>query len=83
MTVVLRNALWALCVLILIGCASHGIPRWRYFQGDLPGHGYIPVESGFALSSAWTSGPYNIATSSPVGPGSSLFRHSGRRAGGS
>lgn len=66
MRVLLRNAFWALCVLISFGCASHGMPRWRYFQGDLPGQGYIPVESGFALSSAWTSGPYNIATSSPV-----------------
>ena len=66
MTVLLRNVLWALCVLISFGCASHGMPRWRYFQGDLTGQGYIAVESRFALSSAWISGPYNVATSSPV-----------------
>jgi outer membrane protein assembly factor BamB len=42
------------------------MPRWRYFQGDLSGQGYIAVESGFALSSAWVSGPYNVVASSPV-----------------
>jgi outer membrane protein assembly factor BamB len=66
MSGLLRNVFWALCVLMWVGCASHGMPHWRNFQGDLPGQGYIPVESGFALSSAWTSGPYNVATSSPV-----------------
>jgi outer membrane protein assembly factor BamB len=66
MTLLLRNFFWALCLFMLVGCASHGMPRWRHFQGDLPGKGYIPVESGFALSSAWVSDPFNIATSSPV-----------------
>ncbi len=66
MSGLLRNVLWALCVLIWVGCASHGMPRWRYFQGELTGQGYMRVESGFALSSAWTSGPYNVTTSSPV-----------------
>ena len=62
----LRNAFWALCLFILVGCASHGMPRWRYFQGNLPGQGYIALESGFALSAAWTSSSYKITTSSPV-----------------
>ena len=66
MSLLLRNAFWTLCLFILIGCASHGLPRWRNFQGDLPGQGYQAVESGFAVSSAWTSSPYNITTSSPV-----------------
>lgn len=66
MTLLLRNAFWALCLFILVGCATHGMPRWRYFQGDLPGQGYLSVESGFAVSSAWTSGPYSITSSSPV-----------------
>lgn len=66
MTLLLRNVFWAFCVLILVGCASHGMPRWRHFQGDLPSQGYVGVESGFALSAAWVSGSYKISTSSPV-----------------
>ena len=66
MSLLLRNAFWALFLFILVGCATHGLPRWRNFQGDLPGQGYLSVESGFAVSSAWTSSPYTITTSSPV-----------------
>ena len=66
MTHLLRNVLWAFSLLIVVGCASHGMPRWRHFQGDLTGRGYIEVESGFALSAAWVSSPYKITTSSPV-----------------
>jgi outer membrane protein assembly factor BamB len=66
MTRLLRSAILALCLAILAGCASGGIPKWRHFHGNLPGQGYIPVESGYALSSAWTVGPYKITTSSPV-----------------
>jgi outer membrane protein assembly factor BamB len=66
MTPLLRNAFMALCLLIVTGCATHGMPRWRHFQGDLRGQGYLPVESGFALSSAWISGAYNLTSSSPV-----------------
>jgi outer membrane protein assembly factor BamB len=54
------------CFLILIGCASGGIPTWRQFHGDLAGQGFMPVESGFALSSAWVAGPYKLSSSSPV-----------------
>ena len=53
------------CLVILTGCAS-GASRWRHFHGDLSGHGYQPVESGYALSAAWVAGPYNITSSSPV-----------------
>jgi outer membrane protein assembly factor BamB len=66
MSLLLRNAYLTLCLLILFGCATHGLPRWRNFQGDLRGQGYLPLESGFAVSSAWISSPYNITTSSPV-----------------
>ncbi|MGD8725797.1 MAG: PQQ-binding-like beta-propeller repeat protein, partial [Desulfobacterales bacterium] len=66
MSLLLRNAVWTLCLFILVGCAAHGLPRWRNFQGDLTGNGYLAVKSGFAVSSAWTSNPYNITTSSPV-----------------
>ncbi|NIS17010.1 MAG: PQQ-like beta-propeller repeat protein, partial [candidate division Zixibacteria bacterium] len=66
MSLLLRNAFWTLCLFILVSCATHGLPRWRNFQGDLPGQGYQSVESGFAVSSAWTSNPYKVTTSSPV-----------------
>ena len=66
MTSFLRGAILTCCLLILVGCASDGIPKWRHFHGNLPGQGYIPVESRFALSSAWITGPYKITSSSPV-----------------
>ena len=66
MTSFLRGAILTCCLLILVGCSSDGIPKWRHFHGNLPGQGYIPVESGFALSSAWISAPYKITSSSPV-----------------
>ena len=66
MSRLLRCAILTICLAILAGCASSGIPKWRHFHGNLPSQGYIPVESGFALSSAWTAGPYKITTSSPV-----------------
>lgn len=47
------------------GCAS-GDPRWGQFHGDFSSRGYQPVESGFALSSAWISDAYRITSSSPV-----------------
>jgi outer membrane protein assembly factor BamB len=53
------------CLVILTGCAS-GASKWRHFHGDLPGQGYQPVESGYALSAAWIAGPYKITSSSPV-----------------
>lgn len=62
----LYRTLLTLNLVILIGCAGGGIPTWRHFHGDLQGQGYQPVESGFALSSAWTAGPYKITSSSPV-----------------
>jgi outer membrane protein assembly factor BamB len=66
MTPLFRSAIFTCCLLIFSGCASDGIPRWRHFHGNLEGQGYIPVESGFALSSAWVAGPYKITSSSPV-----------------
>jgi outer membrane protein assembly factor BamB len=66
MSPLFRSAIFACCFLIFSGCASNGIPRWRNFHGNLEGQGYIPVESGFALSSAWIAGPYKITSSSPV-----------------
>ena len=66
MTSLLRSAILTCSFLILAGCASDGIPKWRQFHGNLAGQGYIPVESGFALSSAWVAGPYKLTSSSPV-----------------
>ena len=66
MTSFLRGTILTCCFLILAGCASYGIPKWRNFNGNLPGQGYMPVESRFALSSTWSAGPYNVTTSSPV-----------------
>ena len=66
MTTLSRSFILTCCFLILTGCASNVVPQWRHFQGDLAGQGYLPVESGFALSSAWIAGPYNITSSSPV-----------------
>jgi len=66
MTSLMRSAILTCCFLILIGCASGGIPTWRQFHGDLAGQGFMPVESGFALSSAWVAGPYKLSSSSPV-----------------
>ena len=66
MTALSRSLIVTCCFLILTGCARNVGPQWRHFQGDLAGQGYLPVESGFALSSAWIAGPYNITSSSPV-----------------
>ena len=66
MTPFLRGVFLACCFLVLTGCASDRIPKWRFFHGNLAGQGYIPVESGFALSSAWITQPYKITSASPV-----------------
>jgi outer membrane protein assembly factor BamB len=66
MTPLFRSAIFTCCFLILAGCASSGRSQWRHFHGNLTGQGYIPVESGFALSSAWITRPYKITSSSPV-----------------
>jgi outer membrane protein assembly factor BamB len=66
MTPFLRSIVLTCCFLIFTGCASDRIPKWRFFHGNLPGQGYMPVESGFALSSAWITQPYKITAASPV-----------------
>jgi len=66
MTSFLRGTILTCCFLVLAGCASNGIPKWRNFNGNLPSQGFIPVESRFALSSIWSAGPYKLTTSSPV-----------------
>jgi outer membrane protein assembly factor BamB len=66
MTSLLRSAILTCCFLILTGCAGGGIPKWSQFHGNLAGQGYMPVVSGFALSSAWVAGPYKLSSSSPV-----------------
>jgi len=53
-------------LVIATGCAGSAFPKWQYFHGDLPGRGYQPVVSGFALIQAWASRPYKITSSSPV-----------------
>jgi outer membrane protein assembly factor BamB len=66
MTPFLRSVVLTCCLIILAGCASDRIPKWRFFNGNLPGQGYLPVESGFALSPAWITQPYKITSASPV-----------------
>ena len=53
-------------LLIFIGCVSDKPSRWGHFHGDQASRGFQMIDSGFALSSSWTSMPYNITSSSPV-----------------
>jgi len=60
-----RKLLWIMALVLVAGCAG-GSTKWAQFHGDSFSRGFQPVESGFALSSAWTSKPYKITSSSPV-----------------
>jgi outer membrane protein assembly factor BamB len=51
--------------MLIAGCAS-GPTHWGQFHGDSLSQGFQPVNSGFALSSAWISQTYKITSSSPV-----------------
>ena len=61
----LRKLLWISTLALVIGCAGAST-KWGQFHGGLSSQGYQSVESGFALSSAWTSEPYKITSCSPV-----------------
>lgn len=61
----LRKLLWIMALVLIVGCAS-GRTQWAQYHGNSLSQGFQPVESGFALSSAWISKPYKITSSSPV-----------------
>ena len=61
----LRKLLWIMALVLIVGCAG-GPTKWEQFHGDSSSRGFQPIESGFALSSAWISKPYKITSSSPV-----------------
>jgi outer membrane protein assembly factor BamB len=55
-----------LALVFAVGGCSPPAVGWRSFHGDLAGHGFRDVKSGFALSPAWVSETLSIAASSPV-----------------
>jgi outer membrane protein assembly factor BamB len=61
----LRKLLWTALLVLIVGCTT--VPtKWAQFHGDTYSQGFQPINSGFALSSAWVSEPYKITSSSPV-----------------
>jgi len=66
MSTSMRHLVLICIVGVLIGCAYSKPSRWGHFHGDLRGQGFQQINSGFALSSTWTSAPYKITSSSPV-----------------
>ncbi|MGD8521932.1 MAG: PQQ-binding-like beta-propeller repeat protein [Desulfobacterales bacterium] len=65
MTRDLRKVFWILSFAFMLGCA--GAPtKWAQFHGDLSNRGFQEIDSGFALSAAWISEPYQITSSSPI-----------------
>ncbi len=61
----LRKLSWIAALMLIAGCAS-GPTQWGQFHGDSLSQGFQPIDSGFALSSAWISQTYKITSSSPV-----------------
>ena len=61
----LRKLFWIAALILIAGCAGRPT-EWGQFHGDSLSQGFQPIESGFALSSAWISEPYEITSSSPV-----------------
>ena len=62
----LRRAILILFAVTLVGCVGGNASRWGHFHGDPANQGFYPLDSGFALSSSWSSNPYRITSSSPV-----------------
>ncbi len=62
----LRSVILIIFGVILIGCVGGKPLSWSQFHGDPANLGFQAVNSGFALSSSWTSNPYRITSSSPV-----------------
>jgi len=56
---------WIAALILIAGCAS-GPTQWGQFHGDSLSRGFQPIDSGFALSSAWISQTYKTTSSSPV-----------------
>ena len=61
----IRKLLWIATMVLIAGCAGRPT-QWDQFHGDSLSQGFQPIDSGFALSSAWISEPYEITSSSPV-----------------
>ena len=56
-----------ICILaVFLGCASGKPSRWGQFHGGHSNSGFQLIDSGFALSSSWSSNPYKITSSSLV-----------------
>ncbi|MGD8713161.1 MAG: PQQ-binding-like beta-propeller repeat protein [Desulfobacterales bacterium] len=66
MSTSLRHLVLLYMVGVLIGCTYSKPSRWGHFHGDLGSQGFQQINSGFALSSTWTSAPYKVTSSSPV-----------------
>lgn len=55
------------CTLVVFsGCVGSNSSTWGHFHGDLSNQGFREIDSGFALSSSWTSNAYKISSASPV-----------------
>ena len=61
-----RTAILIYLVAAFFGCTSGKPTRWGHFHGDPSNQGLQLIDSGFALSSSWSSNPYRITSSSPV-----------------
>ncbi len=60
-----RKLIWIAAMVLIAGCAGRPT-QWDQFHGDSLSQGFQPIDSGFALSSAWISEPHKITSSSPV-----------------
>ena len=61
-----RSAILIYLVVAIFGCTGGKPTRWGHFHGDPSNQGLQLIDSGFALSSSWSSNPYRITSSSPV-----------------
>ena len=61
-----RSAILIYLVVVFWGCTGGQPTRWGHFHGDPSNQGLQLIDSGFALSSSWSSNPYRITSSSPV-----------------
>ena len=61
-----RSAILICLVVAFWGCAGGKPTQWGHFHGDPSNQGLQLIDSGFALSSSWSSNPYRITSSSPV-----------------
>jgi len=63
---IMRSAFLVCTLVVFSGCVSGKFSKWGHFHGDLSNQGFQAIDSGFALSSSWTSNSYKITSASPV-----------------